>query len=127
MNIVDFNAFEQEQRQHLPKSTTEQLSLVKALTTAFSLKGLSVRHETLLPGTRACSRHYYAKKDELVFVLKGNPSVRINGEIVRLKPGEVFSSPAEAGGPYVVVNESEAPAFFLSIGSNPGEDEAIYA
>ncbi|TRX01604.1 cupin domain-containing protein [Candidatus Methylobacter oryzae] len=125
MNIVDFNAF--EQRQYLAKNTKEQLSLVKALTTAFSLKGLSVSHETLLPGTRACSRHYYAKKDELVFVLKGSPSVRINGEIIRLKPGEVFGSPTEAGIPYVVVNESNAPAFFLSIGSETNEDEAIYA
>lgn len=125
MNIVDFNAF--EPRQYLAKNTKEQLSLVKELTTAFSLKGLSVSHETLLPGTRACSRHYYAKKDELVFVLKGHPSVRVDGEIVKLKPGEVFSSPAETGIPYVVVNESDAPAFFLSIGSNPSEDEAIYA
>lgn len=124
MNLINFN--ELEKRQLMVKNSNEQLSLVNALTAAFSLKGLSVHHETLLPRTKTSSAHYYTKKDELIFVLKGSPSVRMNGEIVRLKPGDVFGFPTGAGTPHVIVNESDAPAFFLSIGSNPSEDDVIY-
>ncbi|WP_052166440.1 cupin domain-containing protein [Methylobacter tundripaludum] len=67
MNLINFKEF--EERQLVAKTTNEQLSLVKALTTAFSLKGLSVHHETLLPRTKNSSAHYYTKKDELIFVL----------------------------------------------------------
>lgn len=116
-----------EQKQLGAKTTNEQLSLIKALTAAFSLTEISVHHETLPPGTKTSPAHYYAKKDELIFVLKGNPSVMINGEIVRLKPGEIFGSPSGTGIAYVIANESSSPAFFLAVGSNPIEEEAVYA
>jgi uncharacterized cupin superfamily protein len=116
-----------EQRQLSAKDTNEQLTLIKALAAAFSLTGIPVHHETLPSGTKSSPAHHYAKKGEMIFVLKGSPSVRMNGEIAKLNPGEVFGFPVGEEVSFVIVNESDVPAHFLSIRSNPNENEAIYA
>lgn len=121
------NIEELETKQLFAKASGELLSQVKCLSAAFSLKGLIVHHETLLPGRKASSEHFHTKKEELIFILEGYPLIRLDGQSIRLRPGDVFGFPADLRVAHAIVNESNSPASFLSVGSAPVDDEVIYA
>ncbi|MEQ1600660.1 MAG: cupin domain-containing protein [Methylophilaceae bacterium] len=115
-----------QSRQLLAKATGEPLSLVKSLSAAFALKNVQIHHETLLVGTKASSAHFHTQKEELIFVLTGNPSARINGEVLRLKPGDALGFAAGIGFAHYVFNDMDKPASYLSVGTNAEADEVIY-
>ena len=105
--------------------TGEKLTLAKSLSDAFGLTQLLIHREVLLPGRRASSFHYHSEKEELFYVLLGQPSVRVGEEVVDLAPGDVvgFKPSAE---PHMLFNRSQEPAVILTIGTNPEADVITY-
>ncbi len=121
------NIEELETQQLFAKASGELLSQVKCLSAAFSLKGLIVHHETLQPGRKASTEHFHTKKEELIFILEGHPLIRLDGRSIRLRPGDFYGFPADLKMTHTIVNESNSPVSFISIGSTPVDDEVIYA
>ena len=81
--------------------------------TAARKLGASV--DVLAPGKRGCPYHLHHAQEEMFIVLEGHGTLRVAGEMLPLKPGDVVFIPAGPEYPHQIINSSDAPLKYLSI------------
>ena len=67
------------------------------------------------PGKRACPYHLHNAQEEMFVVLEGSGSLRVAGEMLPIRSGDVIFIPAGADYPHQIINSSSAPLKYLSI------------
>ena len=80
---------------------------------------------TLPPGAKVCPLHDHAQSEELFFVLAGQPSVRALDGTIECRKGDFIAFPTGPSGTHQLVNESDADATVLLLGTE-GSDEVCY-
>ncbi len=81
--------------------------------TAARKLGASV--DILAPGKRGCPYHLHHAQEEMFIVIEGHGTLRVAGENLPLKAGDVAFIPAGPEYPHQIINTSDAPLKFLSI------------
>ena len=81
--------------------------------TAARKLGASV--DVLAPGKRGCPYHLHHAQEEMFIVLEGSGTLRVDGEMLPLKSGDVVFIPPGPEYPHQIINTSEAPLKYLSI------------
>ena len=81
--------------------------------TAARKLGASV--DVLAPGKRGCPYHLHHAQEEMFIVLEGHGTLRVDGEMLPIKPGDVMFIPAGPEYPHQIINTSDAPLKYLSI------------
>ena len=71
--------------------------------------------DVLAPGKRGCPYHLHHAQEEMFVVLEGHGTLRVAGEMLALKPGDVIFIPAGPEYPHQIINTSDAPLRYLSI------------
>lgn len=69
----------------------------------------------LEPGKRACPYHLHNAQEEMFVVLAGIGTLRVAGEMLPIRCGDVIFIPAGAEYPHQIINTSDRPLKFLSI------------
>ena len=67
------------------------------------------------PGKRSCPYHYHLAQEEMFVVLEGSGSLRVAGEMLPLRAGDVIFIPPGPEYPHQLINSSDAPLKYLSI------------
>jgi uncharacterized cupin superfamily protein len=67
------------------------------------------------PGKRSCPYHLHHAQEEMFIVLEGRGTLRVAGEMVPLKAGDVVFVPPGPAYPHQILNTSDAPLKYLSI------------
>ncbi|MBK1615045.1 auxin-binding protein [Rubrivivax gelatinosus] len=67
------------------------------------------------PGQRACPYHLHHAQEEMFVVLAGSGTLRVAGELLPLKTGDVVFMPAGPEYPHQIINSGEAPLKLLSV------------
>jgi uncharacterized cupin superfamily protein len=109
--IRNFNdvALEKDVRQPLYESLTARL----APGTAASKLGASI--DTVAPGKRSCPYHFHHAQEEMFIVIEGSGTLRVAGEMLPLKTGDVVFIPPGPEFPHQIINTSSAALRYLSI------------
>jgi uncharacterized cupin superfamily protein len=109
--IRNFNdvPLKQEKRQPLYDAMGARL----AAGTAARKLGASV--DVLQPGMRGCPYHLHHAQEEMFIVIEGSGTMRVAGEMLALKVGDVVFIPPGADYPHQVINTSDRPLKYLSI------------
>jgi uncharacterized cupin superfamily protein len=109
--IRNFNdaPVEREQREPLYDSVCARL----ARGTAARKLGASI--DTVAPGKRSCPYHFHHAQEEMFIVLEGNGTLRVSGEMLPLKAGDIAFVPAGPDYPHQIINTSDDPMKYLSI------------
>jgi uncharacterized cupin superfamily protein len=81
--------------------------------TAARKLGASV--DVLQPGKRGCPYHLHHAQEEMFIVIEGEGTLRVAGEMLPLKTGDVVFIPAGPDYPHQIINSSTAPLKYLSI------------
>jgi len=81
--------------------------------TAARKLGASV--DILAPGKRGCPYHLHHAQEEMFIILEGNGTLRVAGEMLPLRPGDVIFIPPGPEYPHQIINTSAAPLKYLSI------------
>lgn len=76
---------------------------------------LGASFDVLAPGKRGCPYHLHHAQEEMFVVLEGHGSLRVAGEMLPLRTGDVVFIPPGPDYPHQIVNTSEAPLKYLSI------------
>jgi uncharacterized cupin superfamily protein len=76
---------------------------------------LGAGYDILAPGMRACPYHFHRAQEELFVILEGAGSLRVAGEMLPVKAGDVVFIPAGPEYPHQFINTSDAPMKYLSI------------
>lgn len=106
---------------------TETFGLGARLTDALGLKALGIWHDILLPGTRSSWPHAHTHEEEFIFILEGNPSLWLNGEIREMKPGDSAGFKPGTNEAHCLINDTTAPVVNLIFGETRDfENEKIH-
>ena len=92
--------------------------------TAASKLGLSV--DTVAPGMRSCPYHFHYAQEEAFAILEGEGTLRVAGEMLALKAGDVIFIPPGPDYPHQIINTSAAPLKYLSIGTRESPEVVEY-
>jgi len=71
--------------------------------------------DILAPGKRGCPYHLHHAQEEMFIVVEGTGTLRVAGEMLPLKTGDVVFIPAGPEYPHQILNTSNAPLKYLSI------------
>jgi uncharacterized cupin superfamily protein len=105
----DDAALTREQRPPLYDSHGARL----AMGTAATRLGASV--DIVAPGMRSCPYHLHHAQEEMFIVLEGTGTLRVAGELLPLRAGDVVFIPPGPEYPHQIINTSELPLKYLSI------------
>src|SRR5687767_11673240 len=81
--------------------------------TAARMLGASV--DTVAPGKRTCPYHFHHAQEEMFVVLDGTGTLRVAGERLPIRTGDVIFIPPGPDYPHQIINTSERPLTYLSI------------
>jgi uncharacterized cupin superfamily protein len=85
---------------------------------------LGVTVDIVAPGKRICPYHLHHAQEEMFIILEGSGTLRVAGEMLPLKKGDVIFIPPGPEYPHQIINTSDAPLKYLSISTQ--EDPEIY-
>ena len=66
-------------------------------------------------GKRSCPYHFHYGQEEVFIVLEGTGTLRVAGELVPIRRGDVISIPPGPDYPHHILNTSDAPLKYLSL------------
>jgi uncharacterized cupin superfamily protein len=107
-------------------STGEPLGSVADMAECAGMQQLRIQHEILLPGHRSSSPHAHTKREEFIYVVKGEPDVWLDGELYRLKPGDCVALCAGTGIAHSLINNTTSEVLVLAVASVPIDDGCFY-
>lgn len=82
--------------------------------------------DVLAPGRRGCPYHLHHAQEEMFVVLEGQGTLRVAGEELPIRAGDVIFIPPGKEYPHQIVNSSDAPLKFLSISTQEKPEVCEY-
>jgi uncharacterized cupin superfamily protein len=76
---------------------------------------LGASFDVLAPGKRSCPYHLHHAQEELFVVLDGQGTLRVAGEMLPIKAGDVIFIPPGPEYPHQIINTSDAVLKYLSV------------
>ena len=76
---------------------------------------LGANYDELPAGKRSCPYHFHHAQEELFVILEGEGSLRVAGEMVPVRAGDVVFIPPGPEYPHQFINTSDATMRYLSI------------
>ena len=98
----------------------------RALGDLFGLSNFGVNLTRLAPRASSALRHAHEKQDEMMYVLRGTPTLYTDEGPTRLAPGMCAGFKAGSGNAHRLVNESDEEVEYLEIGDRTPGDVASY-
>ena len=111
---------------HTYKGSDELLSINSPVGKKLGLQKIGVHIETLLPGRRTSWPHAERDEEEFVYIIEGNPSVWIDGDLYELKPGDFVAFPAWTGIAHTFMNNTLGICLLLAGGEASKKDFKVY-
>ena len=96
------------------------------LGTGTAAKKLGASIDTVAPGKRSCPYHFHHGQEEMFVVLEGSGTLRVAGEMLPIRTGDVMFIPAGPDYPHQIINTSDAPLKYLSISTRESPELCEY-
>ena len=82
--------------------------------------------DTVAPGMRSCPYHFHHAEEEMFIVLEGHGTLRVAGEMLPLRTGDIAFIPPGPEYPHQIINTSDAPLKYLSISTRESPEICEY-
>lgn len=109
--IRNFNDIETESQIREPLYQSQSARLTTG--TAATKLGASI--DTVAPGKRSCPYHFHYAQEEMFVVIEGIGTLRVAGQMLPLRQGDIVFIPPGPDFPHQIINTSDAPLKYLSI------------
>ena len=76
---------------------------------------LGAGYDVLAPGKRGCPYHFHHAQEEMFVILEGEGTLRVAGQMLPVRAGDVVMIPPGPAYPHQFINTSDAPMRFISI------------
>lgn len=120
--IRNFHDVPRERFVRPPRYDTEGASLTQG-TVAVQL---GARLDVVAPGQQSCPYHYHHAEEEMFIVLQGEGTLRVAGERLPIRAGDVITIPAGPEYPHHILNTSDAALHYLSVSTNRSPEICVY-
>lgn len=98
----------------------------RALGEVFGLRNFGVNLTRLAPGAVSALRHAHSKQDELVYIVRGTPTLVTDAGETVLSPGMCAGFRGGSGDAHHLVNHSAEEVVYLEVGDRSAGDAAAY-
>ena len=92
--------------------------------TAAQKLGASI--DTVAPGKRSCPYHFHYAQEEMFIVIAGSGSLRVAGEMLPLRTGDIVFIPPGPEYPHQIINTSNEPLQYLSVSTRESPEICEY-
>lgn len=120
--IRNFNDAPRERFVRAPLYDTESTSLTQGT----AAKKLGAGFDIVAPGHMSCPYHFHYAQEEMFVILQGEGTLRVAGERVPIKAGDVITIPPGPDYPHHIINTSNAPLHYLSISTTERPEVCEY-
>jgi uncharacterized cupin superfamily protein/8-oxo-dGTP pyrophosphatase MutT (NUDIX family) len=96
------------------------------LSRRFGMINVAVWLERIPVGKRTSWPHAHSVEEEFVFVLEGNPKVRLNGKEYEAKPLMGIDFKAGSGVSHTLINKSDTFIYYLCVGECESKNDKIF-
>jgi uncharacterized cupin superfamily protein len=96
------------------------------ITDGMVAKKLGAGFDILAAGKRSCPYHYHLAQEEMFVILQGRGTLRVAGEMLPVRAGDVVVVPAGPEYPHQFINTSDAPMHYLSISTQERPEICYY-
>ncbi len=120
--IRNFNEAPRERFVRAPRYDTETASLTRGT----AAKKLGAGFDILAPGQIGCPYHFHHAQEEMFILLQGEGTLRVAGEAVPIRAGDVITIPPGPEYPHHIVNTSDAPMHYISISTQERPEVCEY-
>jgi len=110
---VDEVALEHFKRE--PKYDTRCGGVIGPRVEGTAARDLGAGYDILAPGKISCPYHFHYAEEEMFVILEGEGTLRVAGELIALRAGDVIDIPPGPEYPHQIINTSNAPLRYLSI------------
>jgi uncharacterized cupin superfamily protein len=90
-------------------------SLSARLASGTQARKLGASIDTVAPGKRSCPYHFHYAQEEMFIVLEGSGTLRVAGENLPIRAGDIVFIPPGPEYPHQIVNSSTEPLKYLSV------------
>jgi uncharacterized cupin superfamily protein len=111
------------ERQHRPPLYDTRCGGVTDGTVA---RKLGAGYDILAPGQRGCPYHLHHAQEEMFVILEGAGHLRVAGEQVAIRAGDVITVPPGPDYPHQIVNTGTVPMRYLSISTQERPEVCEY-
>ncbi len=87
---------------------------------------LGAGYDELAPGQRSCPYHYHFGQEEMFVILDGAGTLRVAGEMLPVRTGDVVFIPPGPEYPHQFINTSKAVMKYLSISTQERPELCVY-
>ncbi|WP_343638716.1 cupin domain-containing protein [Roseateles sp.] len=87
---------------------------------------LGASYDIVEPGKTTCPYHLHYAQEEMFIVLEGTGTLRVAGELLPIKAGDMIFIPAGPEYPHHIINTSGAPLKYLSISTMEQPEICVY-
>ena len=120
--IRNFNEVELEHQVRAPLYDT----LCARLAPGTAAQKLGASIDIVAPGMRSCPYHFHYAQEEMFVVLEGTGTLRVAGEMLPIRAGDVLFIPPGPGYPHQIINSSDAPLKYLSLSTRETPEVCEY-
>jgi uncharacterized cupin superfamily protein len=96
------------------------------LVTGTAAVKLGAGFDIVPPGKQSCPYHLHHAQEEMFVVVEGEGTLRVAGERVPIRAGDVIFIPAGPEYPHQILNTSQAPLKYLSISTRETPEVVEY-
>jgi len=100
-------------------------SLCARLAEGTAAKKLELSIDIVAPGMRSCPYHFHYAQEEAFIVLEGEGTLRVAGEKLALRAGDIVFIPCGPDYPHQIINTSGAPLKYLSISTRDSPEVVV--
>ena len=108
------------------RDSQELMSIGSPFGRSFGLSRIGIHHELVSPGRRTSWPHCEKTEDEFIYVIEGTPDVWLDGELVRLAPGDAVGFAAGTGLAHAFINNTQTDVRLLVVGDRKRDDNRLH-
>lgn len=101
-------------------------SVIGPRTAGAAARKLGAAIDILPPGKAGCPYHFHYAQEEMFIILEGEGTLRVAGENIAVRAGDVIDIPAGPEYPHHLINTSNAPLKYLSISTQEQPEVCEY-
>jgi uncharacterized cupin superfamily protein len=101
-------------------------SMGARLATGTAAQKLGASVDTVAPGKRSCPYHFHYAQEEMFIVIEGSGTLRVAGEMLPIRAGDVIFIPPGPEYPHQIINTSGAPLKYVSISTRESPEVCEY-
>jgi uncharacterized cupin superfamily protein len=101
-------------------------SLCARLAPGTAAQKLGASIDTVAPGKMSCPYHFHYAQEEMFIILEGSGTLRVAGEMLPLRSGDIVFIPPGPEYPHQILNTSDQPLKYLSISTKEQPEVCEY-